>query len=229
MDRSGRRRYRRYDVKGVDGAFVVRINVNVINLSAAGMAIETDNSLVVGRTYSFRINQNERDLDISGRVIWCVLGKTKRSGGGFSPIFRAGVQFEDVLSEQTLELQRMIESSALVDPGAQILGRFVFDVSGVVESASQAQFEVKKISLSGMLVDADSRPQQDDVIPFEVVLGGRPFGGHGRIAYIDPYPREGDPRYRIGVEFTLLSVVARETLQDFIGSLIDLNEIEESA
>ncbi len=229
MDRSSRRRFRRYDVKGVDGAFVVRINVNVINLSAAGMAIETDNTLVVGRSYTFQINQNNRGMEVSGRVIWCVLGKTQRLEGGFAPIFRAGVQFEDVLSETTLQLQRLIEDSAVLDPGAQIFGRFVADMSGVVDAESQAQFEVKRISLSGMLVDLDFRPRKDEVIPFEITLGDRPFRGHGRIAYVDPYPKKDLARYRVGVEFALLSDLARECLEEFIGSLISLDEQVETA
>ncbi|MCP4899015.1 MAG: hypothetical protein GY906_18755 [bacterium] len=229
MDRSSRRRYRRYDVKGVDGAFVVRIDVSVINLSAAGMAIETQNSLIVGRSYSFRINHSDREMDVAGRVMWCVLGKTKRAEGGFAPIFRAGVQFEDVLSETTLQLQRVIENSAVLDPGAQIFGRFVSEVSGVVDDQPQAQFEVKKISLSGMLVDADVRPRKDDVVPFEITLGESPFGGHGRIAYIDPYPKKDTSRYRVGIEFALLSDTARDNLEEFLSSLISLNESAESA
>ena len=84
MDRSSRRRFCRYDVKGVEGAFVVRIDVTVINLSAAGMAIETDNTLVVGRQYAFRIRQDGLEVDVSGRVMWCVLGKSRRASGEIS-------------------------------------------------------------------------------------------------------------------------------------------------
>jgi hypothetical protein len=230
MDRSSRRRFCRYDVKGVDGAFVVRIDVTVINLSAAGMAIETDNTLVVGRNYAFRIHQDGVNVDLNGRVMWCVLGKSRRASGDFAPVFRAGIQFEDVLSETTLKLQQLLEASAILDPTPQIFGRFVADVTGTIDVESQASFEVKKISLSGMLVDSNWKPRKGDVIPFEVSLGDETFSGHGRVAYIDAYHDRTDAtRFRLGIEFTLLSDVARNLLEQYLSELISLADQVETA
>ena len=58
------------------------------------MAIETRNTLIVGRCYSFRIRQGDQQVDVEGRVMWCVLVRSERHGQDREPVFRAGIQFE---------------------------------------------------------------------------------------------------------------------------------------
>jgi hypothetical protein len=177
--------------------------------------------LIVGRQYSFRVAQSALQVDVAGRVVWCVLGSTQRAGDQLEPIFRAGIQFEDVLSEQTLALQKLIEASAAVDPKAPLVGRFVEPVDGRIGDEQQAAFEVKKISLSGMLVDTEWAPRRNEVVPFEANLGSLTLTGHGRVAYIERYDSEdGTTRYRLGVEFTLLSDRSKAKLEEYIARLM---------
>lgn len=221
MTRSGRRRSRRFDVRDVEGSFVIRIDVKVTNLSLAGMAIETRNTLIVGRPYSFRVRQGERQVDVDGRVMWCVLARAEPRGQDQEPVFRAGIQFEDVHDATGAELQRLIEESALLDPGAQVIGRFVAAFGAAVDLDRQSPFEVKQLSLSGMLVDADWAPRRDEVVPFEVSLGPASFTGHGRAAFVQGYDAaDGSRRYRLGLEFTLISDRARERLARYISALV---------
>lgn len=221
MTRSGRRRSRRYDVLDVEGSFEVRIDAKVTNLSIVGMAIETRNTLIVGRQYSFRVAQGSLQVDVAGRVIWCVLGSTQRKGDELEPVFRAGIQFEDVLSEKTLALQKLIEASVVVDPGVPLVGRFGDAVEGLVDAEQDAGFEVKKISLSGMLCDTDWAPRRNEVVPFEACLGDIVVTGHGRVAYIERYQsNDGTTRYRLGVEFTLLSDRSKARLARYIANLM---------
>jgi hypothetical protein len=229
MTRQGRRRSRRYDVLDVEGSFEIRIDVKVTNLSVAGMAIETRNTLIVGRQYAFRVLQAGLQVDVPGRVMWCVLGSTQRLGSEVEPVFRAGIQFEDVVSEQTLALQRLLEASAAFEPGTPLLGRFVASVAGTLDGDQQADFEVKKVSMSGMLVDTDWAPRKDEVVPFEASLGDVVVTGHGRIAYIERYEADdGTARCRLGLEFTILSDRSRAGLERYIAALIADGQ-EESA
>lgn len=221
MRRTGRRRSRRFDVLDVEGSFVVRVDVKVINLSVAGMAIETHNTLIVGRCYEFRVVQGEQHIDVGGRVMWCVLDSNQRRGEELEPVFRAGVQFEEVHDEQTLTLQKLIESSAAFDPGSPLLGRFVAVLGGAIGIDEQAWFEVKKLSLSGMLVDTEWAPRRNEVIPFEATLGELVISGHGRVAYIERYTSDdGSVRYRLGIEFTILSDRSRALLERYIATLM---------
>jgi hypothetical protein len=230
MDRSGRRREPRFDVADIDGSFVVQIDVKVTNLSLAGMAIETQNTLIVGRRYAFRIRQNDVELDVSGRVMWCVLDAAERVGDDVTPTFRAGIQFEDVLGAKVLQLQKLIEASAIFDAGNEVVGRFVAAFGGSIGIDEQTPFSVKKISLAGMLVDTDRTPRRHEVIPFEARLGDFIFTGHGRVAYIEPYEDDlGAERFRLGIEFTLVSDRARANLERYILALIACDDKQASA
>jgi hypothetical protein len=231
MDRSGRRRHRRFDVEDLKGSFVVRVEIAVTNLSVAGMAIDTRNTLVVGRRYTFRIMENGSPVDVSGTVMWCVLGSaTPAAGGDVIPTFRAGIRFEDVFDQQTLKLQRLIERSGVLDAGDQVSGRFRPDVPATVDVGSCGLFEVKKISRSGMLADSDWKPRPNELVPFEITLGDDLLTGHGRIAYIEGYEADdGGQRYHLGVEFDRLPAEASALLARFIGELVSLQEHEETA
>ena len=221
MRRTGRRRSRRFDVLDVEGSFVVRVEVKVINLSVVGMAIETRNTLIVGRRYQFRVVQGEQQIDVGGRVVWCVLDSNQRRGEELEPIFRAGVQFEDVHDAETIALQRLIDCSMAFDPGSPLLGRFVAALGGTIGVDEQASFEVCKLSMSGMLVDTDWAPRRNEVVPFEAHLGDSVFNGRGRVAYIERYQGDdGSIRYRLGIEFTMLSDRCRDLLDRHIAHLI---------
>ena len=221
MKKTGRRRSPRFDVLDVEGSFEVRVDVKVTNLSVAGMAIETRNTLIVGRCYSFRVVQGERQVDVGGRVMWCVLDSRERRGDEFEPVFRAGVQFEEVHDQQTLALQRLIDSSAAFDPGTPLHGKFTTAIGGTLAVDEQVSFVVKKLSLSGMLIDTDWAPRKNEVVPFEAVLGEFVVAGHGRIAYIERYESgDGSARCRLGMEFTLLSDRSHARLEQYIAALM---------
>jgi len=218
--RTGRRRNPRFDVLDVEGSFEVRVDVKVTNLSVAGMAIETHSTLIVGRGYAFRVAHGERNIDVSGRVMWCVL-EPPRSGAERAPVFRAGVQFEDVHGRQASALQELIDSSAAFDPGTPLQGRFVAVIGGTLDIGEQVSFVVRKLSLSGMLVDTEWTPRKNEVVPFEAALGGAVVAGHGRVAYIERYETgDGSARCRLGIEFTLLSDRSREELEAYIARLM---------
>ena len=72
-----------------------------------------------------------------------------------------------------------------------------------------------------MLVDTDWAPRRNEVIPFEANLGPVALTGHGRVAYIERYQSSnGTTRYRLGVEFTLLSDASRTKLGKYIANLM---------
>lgn len=221
MKTTGRRRSPRYDVLDVEGSFEVRVDVRVTNLSVAGMAIETRNTLIVGRSYAFRVAQGGRHVDVGGRVMWCVLDPLRHRGAELEPVFRAGVQFEDVHDRQTAALRELIDSSAAFDPGAPLHGKFVAAIGGTVAVDEQVCFAVEKLSLSGMLVDTDWAPRRNEVVPFEAVLGEFVVAGHGRVAYVERYDIEdGSSRYRLGIEFTLLSDRSHARIETYIAALM---------
>ncbi|MEE8277270.1 MAG: PilZ domain-containing protein, partial [Thermoanaerobaculia bacterium] len=110
---SNRRRYPRYDVAGVAGSFVVPTAVQVVNLSLGGMALETSRYLDFGRDYRMRINDGRNSFSLTGRVVWCCLGRTvKAKGDDVLPVYRAGFQFQAISEQRLKELWDFIRQNS---------------------------------------------------------------------------------------------------------------------
>jgi hypothetical protein len=86
---------------------------------------------------------------------------------------------------------------------------------------SAREFEVRKISRTGMLVETDLAAELDSEFEVEVALDGHSVSCRGRIAYLIERvsPGAGDPRFELGVEFVALGEPARRVLEEFITHL----------
>ncbi len=62
---------------------------------------------------------------------------------------------------------------------------------------SQIDFEVQKISLSGMLIETPMRAEQEDFLPMEIQLPQGRIAFRGRVAYIKANIGTGDRRHAI--------------------------------
>jgi len=80
--------------KGSDGDIrSPTLGVRILNLSAAGLAIETDRALRVGGRYRFTLASSGSEARIDGRVLWCRLSGTRRlDNGDVRPVYRAGIE-----------------------------------------------------------------------------------------------------------------------------------------
>lgn len=69
------------------------LGVRILNLSAAGLAIETDCALRVGGRYRFTLATAGDEARIDGKVLWCRLSGTRRlANGDVHPVYRAGIE-----------------------------------------------------------------------------------------------------------------------------------------
>lgn len=204
----------------MEGSFVFSLDVRILNLSVAGMAVETSGRLNVGRTYSFKLRERDAEVTIPGRVAWCVLGRTRRSAGGeVAPVYRAGIQFDEVLSEKAEALLHLIEESAAVRLEKRVFGRFQLDGGEGVSIASQADFTVRKLSLSGMLIETDFPVAKNSRLPLELRLGGETISVVTRVAYTEPRGTEnGRELVHLGLEFLDLGRSEHASLERFIAS-----------
>lgn len=74
MDKSNEsRRYRRYVVEGIHGNVLYTSDIEVLNISIDGAAIETPKRLELNREYTFKILFSGGVLDLKGRVVWAIL------------------------------------------------------------------------------------------------------------------------------------------------------------
>lgn len=214
-----KRRHRRYTVEGVRGSLRLSMDATILNLSVDGMALETNSWLSVGRKYSFKLRRNGGDdILLGGEVVWCNLVRTARDASGETlPVYRAGIKFDDVLSETAREVRSFIEQNAVVRlDSTRLFGRFRIPEKGA-DVALEQDFEVRKISFSGMLIEADFVPDLESRFRIEIESATRPVAVAVRVAHVKELENPDAAGAEIGVEFLDLTEEAREALAALLG------------
>jgi len=219
----GRRRYRRFEVAGLGGRLVVPMEVRVINLSLGGMALETNGYLQFGRRYSVKLDNGGRRATLIATVAWCKLrGTRKNPRGEVVPVYRAGLRFQVLAGERLHELWEIIRDHAVVEVDDSVFGRFAPEQPKVVELDSDYRFSVRKLSLSGMLIETDFVPELEARLPLEVLLPESPWEALARVVSVPNLGRRsiGEPT-QIGVEFCGLDSESRSALKAYIAGYLD--------
>lgn len=216
-----RRENKRYDVDGIEGCLTFVLNVKILNMSLDGMAVEANHMISVNKEYTIKANHKGEILNLKGKVVWSKLYKTIVSPAGeVVPIYRAGIKFEDVLSEKTLSLLKFIEENRILTLEKRILGRFNLK-PGDAHIQCPHNFTVRKISLSGMLIESETPLKIDSEFLMTLTKsdGGKDVSVKGRVASLFE-PETSDTPYRIGIEFVSLADRDIEVLKEYIDSLL---------
>jgi hypothetical protein len=219
-ENSENRRHPRYIVEDIHGNVLYTSEIEVLNISLDGAAIETARRLEVNREYTFRVNYKDISLSMKGHVVWALLTtRLKKDTQVPVPVYRAGVKFTDVLSEKAEALLKFIEENRGKKTTSRLGGiRFTIANAKNITIGLPRQYSVKKLSLSGMLVETEYPLSVDDQFDVELFLNGDAIAIVGRIAYC----REIDAQrshYDIGIEFVTLKDGDKELLQQFLGTL----------
>jgi Tfp pilus assembly protein PilZ len=224
MGRNNTRRYPRYEVQNVEGTFLYNLQAEILNMSVGGMALETRKALEIKRVYMFTIHKGDETVRIPGRVAWCVLRRTEHiSDTEVVPIYHAGIQFDNVLTEQARSLLHVIEESALLDVNQRLYGRFIPSDETRVTIDSEVEFSVIKISLCGMLIETVIWAEVEDIFPMEIQLPDRRINFHGRIAFVGAPPKRENAAkaVHLGVEFLELNNDERQALEQYIATEVE--------
>jgi len=98
--------------------------------------------------------------------------------------------------------------------------RFNITAPGEQTLSFPAQFTVREISLSGMLIRTDHRLAQESIIPMTLALNAdSQVNFNGRVASCRSTEYQGQPHYEIGVAFSDLTERDRALLKTFIDYL----------
>jgi hypothetical protein len=221
-ENSENRRHPRYIVEDIQGNVLYTSDIEVLNISVDGAAIETARRLEVNREYSFRINYKDISLSLKGSVVWALLTSRSKKDAQFSvPVYRAGIRFTDVLSEKAEALLKFIEENSEKKTGTRLGGiRFKIANAKNITVDLARNYSVRKISLSGMLVETEYPLSLDDRYDIELFLDGDAIAVVGRIAYCRKIDADLS-HYDIGIEFVTLTDSDKEALQRFLGTLED--------
>jgi hypothetical protein len=215
-----RRTDKRYAVEGVRGNVYYLSDLNVINISIDGAAIETTNRLEVNGEYRFRIDYKGTPLSVNGFVTWSKLTRSeKRRSGELIPIYKAGVKFVGIMEKKADTLMNFIEENKVRTPERRSGVRYKLVASDNIKVAYPYGYDLKKISLSGMEIETEHPLAPDSTHDMEFWLNEGTVNMKGRIVTRVAIPLKNITKYIMGVEFIEISDEDRELLKHFINNL----------
>lgn len=210
------RRFRRFDVNGVDGSLRFSTDVKILDISAGGMQVSTSSHLTVGRRYSFKLNRSHDAMKISGRIAWCELtGKENLAEDEVVPKYTAGIAFDSTLSQEGSTLADFLSENITIELERRIYGRFKLPDGEPVTVDTKVEFAVLRLSLGGMLIEAELGAELEQVFPMELHIGDSSLTAEGRVAYVEE-PGDGKTASKLGVEFLGMNDEDRAELEHFI-------------
>jgi len=213
-----RRRHKRHMVDGVHGNVLYPSDLEILNMSIDGAAIETAKRLDINREYTFKIKYKGTVVSFRGRVIWSLLtNKELRDQNKIVPIYRAGIRFTDTLNEKGTQLMNFIEDNKITGLERRVVGvRFKIDAPQNIKVDYPYKYEVKMMSLSGMLVETGYPLKIDARYHIEIFLENNVLELIGRVAFCEEVKPGNDAQYNIGIEFTKMSDDKRELIKKFL-------------
>jgi c-di-GMP-binding flagellar brake protein YcgR len=212
------RRHKRFTVEGIRGSMLFAPDMRILNISIGGAAIETTKRLNPGSEYTLKLEDSGKTLILKGNIAWSVISESKKGlRGEIIPMYKAGLQFTNVMTEKTAQLIEFIESRKNVDE-ARLCGLRV-NIDSPHRAALDFPYKVKKISMGGMQIETEQPLVAEERFHMEALLEeDRAIQFMGRIAYCNEV---GEGRYNTGIEFLEMQDESKQTLIQYIQGLFE--------
>ena len=221
------RRHKRFklDLMEIDGKMILAHKVEIIDISLGGVALKTDRRLNVGKEYLIKLETKGKSIDVKGTIVRCELTNIEKSSNeeGVS-IYMAGMMFKETSSNMIVDFINSVERDkkeavpVMVDRRLKV--RFYITTPWEKTLCFPAQFKVKEISLSGMLIQTDQALETESMIPMGLSFkADNPINFIGRVASCQRKEDKEQPHYEIGVEFKDLTDKDQTSLKTFIDYL----------
>jgi Tfp pilus assembly protein PilZ len=219
-----KRRNKRIVVEGLDirAKTIFATEVELLDISRGGISFNCSRRLNIGSQYSIRLELKDSFIMIKGNVIWAKLVGIKSSPDGASaPIYVAGIKFQDVLTDNAKQIMDLIGENLDGKEERRIYGiRFKNDIHEKAILHYLQTYTVKKLSLSGMLIETDQNFPEEKTFSLELLLqkDKNPILCRSRVASCSEITRNKEKRYNIGVEFVDISKDDKLRLKGFINN-----------
>jgi hypothetical protein len=211
--RRERRLRRRHGLEDVRGSLLFSYQCRVLNLSASGLAVESATPLAPGRSYTLKVEHDGRQIPLAGTVAWCRLQGTRKNQEGDSvPIYAAGIELGEDAQARGLEVLPLLEERGVIQLERRLSGHLVPRGEGG-EGAAPATVVVRRLSRSGLVVDAPFSPEPGDVLDLWIGLEEGGLALTGRVRNVRrASPRDGQPWSELTVEYADVSPEDRRRL-----------------
>lgn len=219
-----KREYPRFSVEDLDlrTSTVVSTEVDIHDISPTGVAISGSKRLSIGREYTLNFGGKGDMLSVKGIVKWEVLaGSRKASQEEVIPIYMAGIEFKDVLTEKAAHLIDFIKK--IVDVKDERLKGIRVNILTHEKAVLRCMetYLVKVISLGGMLIETKHELPVEDIFPMELTFPDDdiPIHFRGKIACCQEVQTEGVRHYKTGIEFIDMAMADKSRIEAFVDLL----------
>lgn len=165
-----------------DGELEMSLDGAVLDISISGMAIETQGRLAPRRPITLRLHHPDEMVKIEGHVVWCFLQGTRHDlDGETRPLYRAGIQFINVLQPEAQKLASFLAAHSVVSSETRLFGRFHVPDDGGVDMTSEAEFRVLRQTASGLTVETMLAIEPKVGTAVDLRVGDPPVSGRARV------------------------------------------------
>jgi Tfp pilus assembly protein PilZ len=209
----------------LNGQMTFASEVSILDIGMGGVSVTADQRLNIGGKYRLKLEGDQKVFSVTCQVAWAKMSGTRKSAAGETvPIYTAGMKFVGLPPEAASDLRSFVdtigEDQAVPENDRREHQRFVPRTPGLALLDFPAEYKVRTISLSGMLIETAASLESERRIPMVLYLrdGGR-IDFLGRIVSCLPAVEEGVEGNHIGIEFVDLPDTGREALSAFVLSL----------
>ncbi|HSB33685.1 MAG TPA: PilZ domain-containing protein [Nitrospirota bacterium] len=225
-----KRRHKRFklDILEINGKLILAQKSEILDISLGGVALKTDRRLNVGKEYLIKLDYKGKSIDVKGVIVRCELSNIEERNGEGVVIYAAGMMFKDPSSDMIADFINSIEldkkSTELATTDRRHCVRFTITTPFEKILSFPAQFKVKVISQSGMLIQTDQPMELESTTPMGLTLqeADKPINFIGRVASCQKKENGGQSHYEIGVEFKDLTDSDKTLLATFTDYLAAL-------
>jgi len=137
------------------GLLTLAIAADVLDIGVSGLAIESDTRLAPASDLLLTIGDRASAVSFEGRVVWCFFHGTRPGSGGEPlPVYRAGIEFSDVLTPRAERLVELLEGLAAASGETRLFGRFRLSSSEPVRVQLPGPFRCLEVSPQAVTVEA---------------------------------------------------------------------------
>lgn len=219
-----KRRHKRYrlDTMEINGKMSLVDRVEIIDISLSGVSLKLDKKLDLGKEYLIRLGDRKKEFDVKGVIVRSeVCGIEEKANG--KAVYAAGMMFNGGQLDKLAMFLYAIDQKKKMNAVAaerRLKVRFQITTPGENVLSYPAQFKVRTISLSGMLIQTDHPLEMESRLPMGLSLhDDNRVNLIGRVVSCQMKEEGGRTCYEIGVEFMDVTEKDKVVLKAFTDNL----------
>jgi PilZ domain len=222
-----KRRHKRYrlDSMEINGKMNMVNRVEIIDISLSGASLKVDKKLDLGKEYQIRLGDRDKKFDVKGLIVRSeVYGIEEKASGSKADVYAAGMMFNGGQMDKLALFLYAIDQKKKMNAVAaerRLKVRFQITTPGENVLSYPAQFKVRTISLSGMLVQTDIPLEIESRLHMGLSLRDdeNQVNLIGRVVTCQIKEKGGRTYYEIGAEFMDVTEKDKVVLKAFTDNL----------